>query len=58
MRDMVALVNFTCAVIGGKWALDMECDVFKHLLMVLGGIFLGPLMLLGIYIYMMVKGRN
>jgi hypothetical protein len=50
-----ALANLTCAVISAKWALDLGRDGAQQILWALAGALFGPLALLELYIWLLVK---
>lgn len=50
-----ALVSLTCAVISAKWALDLGRDGAQQILWALAGALFGPLALLELYIWLLLK---
>ncbi len=58
MKESLVLVNLTCAVICAKWALDLGLGQVRQILHLIGGIFLGPIMLLILYVNLVNKARN
>ena len=58
MRDFIVVLNFTCAIISGKWAMDLGVSQARQLLFAIGGLVLGPFMLLILYIYLLYKARR
>ena len=58
MWDYIAVMNFTCGVISGKWAMELGVSQARQLLFAIGGLILGPLMLLILYIYLLYKAQK
>ena len=58
MKESVLLVNLSCAVICAKWALDLGCSQIRQLIFLTGGIFLGPIMLLILYVRLVRKTKK
>lgn len=50
MKEAVAIANLTCAIICTKWALDLEYSQTRQVLFLIGGLFLGLLILLNLYV--------
>ena len=44
--------SILCAVLSGKWALELGVSQFRQILFMIGGLFLGAFMLLVLYIYL------
>lgn len=45
----IAGVNIVCAIICAKWAMELEYSQLRQLLFLIGGLILGPIMLLILY---------
>jgi hypothetical protein len=50
MKESIVISNVSCAVICAKWALDLGYSPLSQILCLIGGILLGPLMLLALYV--------
>lgn len=57
MTEALIGVNVLCALISAKWALDLGFGEGRQLLFLIGGLFLGPFMLLILYIRLQYKQR-
>ncbi|MFC1521774.1 hypothetical protein ACFL6Y_05150 [Elusimicrobiota bacterium] len=44
-----------CAIISGKWAMELECGQFRQVLWGMGALLLGPLIPLVLYVRMLYK---
>ena len=58
MKETIAVSNTVCALICAKWALDLGFSQFRQILFLIGGLILGPLMLLILYIYLINKAKK
>jgi hypothetical protein len=51
MSETVLIITmFTCGVISAKWAMELGFCQFRQVLFLIAGFFLGPLVLLVLYI--------
>lgn len=50
--------NVICAFISAKWALDLGYSEGRQILYLFGGLLIGPLMLLILYISLQYKDRE
>lgn len=50
MYEIIAVTNLSIAIICAKWALELGFNQFRQLLILIGGLFFGPLVLLILYI--------
>ncbi|MDH5467557.1 MAG: hypothetical protein OEY25_09080 [Candidatus Aminicenantes bacterium] len=57
MTEALIGANVLCALISAKWALDLGFSEGRQLLYLIGGLLLGPLMLLILYIRLQYKHR-
>lgn len=57
MEEAIALSNITCAVVCAKWALDLGYSQSRQVLLLIGGLFFGPLILLILYVYLVRKAK-
>jgi hypothetical protein len=55
MFSTIAGVNIVCAIISAKWAMELEYSQVRQLLFLVGGLILGPIMLLILYSYLLNK---
>ena len=44
--------SILCAVLSGKWGLELGFSQFRQILFMIGGLIFGPFMLLALYIYL------
>jgi hypothetical protein len=58
MNEIVAVSNLSCAVISAKWALDPGFSQIRQMLFLVGGVLLGPIMLLVLYIFFVNKAKR
>ena len=58
MKETVVLLNLSCAVICAKWALDLGLSQIRQLMFLIGRIFLGPIMLLILYVRLVNKTKK
>ena len=49
---------FACAIISARWAMDLGYSQFRQIIFGVGGLFLGPLMLLILYVRLLYKARE
>lgn len=57
MTEALIGVNVLCALISAKWALELGFSEVRQLLFLIGGLLLGPFMLLILYIRLQYKYR-
>jgi hypothetical protein len=57
MTEALIGANVLCALISAKWALDLGFSEGRQLLYLIGGLLLGPFMLLFLYIRLQYKQR-
>jgi hypothetical protein len=55
MYNTIAGINIVCAIISAKWAMELEYSQLRQILFLIGGLILGPIMLLILYIYLLRK---
>lgn len=55
MQNIIAGVNIVCAIISAKWAMELGYSQLRQILFLIGGLILGPIMLLILYIYLLNK---
>lgn len=55
MYNTIAGINIVCAVISAKWAMEMGFSQGRQILYMIGGLLLGPIMLLLLYITLLNK---
>lgn len=55
MQNTIAGVNIVCAIISAKWAMELGYSQLRQILFLIGGLILGPIMLLILYIYLLNK---
>lgn len=48
----------TCGIISAKWALELGFNQFRQLLWGIGGVILGPIMLLILYVRLIYKSMG
>lgn len=58
MNQTIVLTNVVCGIISAKWALELGFSQFRQLILLVGGLLLGPLMLLILYVYLILKARR
>ena len=49
---------FACAIISARWAMDLGYSQFRQIIFGVGGLFLGPLMLLILYVRLLYKAKE
>ncbi len=57
MTEALAVGNVLCAIISAKWALELGLSEGRQILFLIGGLILGPLMLLILYIRLQYKHK-
>ena len=57
MTEALIGASVLCALISAKWALDLGFSEGRQLLYLIGGLLLGPFMLLILYIRLQYKQR-
>lgn len=55
MQNTIAGVNIVSAIISAKWAMELGYSQGRQILFLIGGLILGPIMLLILYIYLLNK---
>jgi hypothetical protein len=50
VNETIVVSNLSCAVISAKWALDLGFSQIRQILFLIGGLLLGPIMLLILYV--------
>jgi len=55
MQNTIAGINIVCAIISAKWAMELGYSQLRQILFLIGGLILGPIMLLILYIYLLNK---
>lgn len=58
MRETIVVSNVSCAIISAKWALDLGFSQLSQILCLVGGLILGPLMLLILYVRLIYKAKQ
>ena len=58
MKETIIVSNVSCAIICAKWALDLGFSQLSQILFLIGGLILGPLMLLILYVRLIYKARK
>jgi len=58
MKESILVSNVSCAIICAKWALDLEFSQFRQILFLIGGLILGPVMLLILYVFLINKAKK
>ena len=58
MKESIVVSNLSCAVICAKWALDLGFSQIRQVLFLIGGLLLGPIMLLILYVFLVNKARK
>lgn len=53
----VAAFNILCAIISAKWALELGVSQARQVIFALGGLMLGPLMLLVLYVRLIYQAK-
>jgi hypothetical protein len=55
MKESIVVYNLSCAIICAKWALDLNYSQPRQILFGIGGLILGPIMLLILYVILVNK---
>lgn len=55
MKEAIVASNVSCAIICAKWALDLNYTQPRQILFGIGGLILGPIMLLILYVFLINK---
>ncbi len=55
--NTIIVSNVSSAMICAKWALDLEFSQSRQLVCAIGGLFLGPIMLLILYVRLVRKAK-
>lgn len=58
MKEIIIVSNISCGIISAKWALDLGSNQLKQNLAFLGGLILGPLMLVILYARLVRKAKK
>ena len=58
MKETIVVSNVSCAIICAKWALDLGYSQLRQILFLVGGLILGPVMLLIIYVRLINKAKK
>ena len=58
MKETIVVSNVSCAIICAKWALDLGYSQLRQILFLVGGLILGPLMLLILYVRLINKAKK
>jgi hypothetical protein len=58
MKETIVVSNVLCSIICAKWALDLGFSQFGQILFLIGGLVLGPLMLLILYVRLINKAKK
>lgn len=58
MGNAIVISNLTCAIVCAKWALDLEFSQVRQILFLVGGLLLGPIMLLILYVFLINKAKK
>ena len=53
MQNTIAGVNIVSAIISAKWAMELGYSQERQIIYLIGGLILGPIMLLILYIYLL-----
>lgn len=57
MINTVAAINVVCALVSAKWAKDLGFNQVRQLIFLVGGLILGPIMLLILYVRLLYKSK-
>ncbi|MCK4557076.1 MAG: hypothetical protein KAU47_06120 [Candidatus Aminicenantes bacterium] len=57
MTEALTVGNVLCAIISAKWAMELDFSEGRQILFLIGGLLLGPLMLLILYIRLQYKHK-
>ena len=58
MKETIVVSNVSCAIICAKWALDLGYSQLRQILFLVGGLILGPVMLLILYERLINKAKK
>jgi hypothetical protein len=58
VKEIIVVSNVSCAIISAKWALDLGYSQIRQILFLIGGLILGPVMLLILYIFLVNKAKK
>jgi hypothetical protein len=58
VKETIVVSNVSCAIICAKWALDLGYSQLRQILFLVGGLILGPLMLLILYVRLINKAKK
>ncbi len=56
--EVIGVCNVYCAIVCAKWALDLGVSQVRQIIFLIGGLLFGPLMMLGLYIYLIGKAKK
>ena len=57
MINTIVTVNVICAFLSAKWAMELGFNQFRQLVHFLGGLLLGPFVLLILYVRLLYKAK-
>jgi hypothetical protein len=57
MKEAIVTSNVSCAINCAKWALDLNYSQPRQILFGIGGLILGPIMLLILYVFLINKAQ-
>jgi hypothetical protein len=58
MKEAIAVSNVACSIVCAKWALELGFSQLRQIIVLFGGLLFGPLMLLILYVYLILKARS
>ncbi|MCL5742634.1 MAG: hypothetical protein M1541_01715 [Acidobacteria bacterium] len=58
MREAIVVSNLSCGIICAKWALELGFSQIRQILFLVGGLLLGPIMLLILYVFLINKAKK
>jgi hypothetical protein len=58
VKETIVVSNVSCAIICAKWALDLGYSQLRQILFLVGGLILGPVMLLILYVRLINKAKK
>lgn len=58
MKESIVVSNLACSIICAKWALDLGFSQIRQILFLIGGLLLGPIMLLILYVFLVNRTRQ
>lgn len=57
MVNTIVTSNVVCAIVSAKWAMELGFSQIRQLLFLIGGLILGPIMLLILYVRLLYKSK-